>query len=433
MIEKIQPFIDHFRNLRGSKLFKVFFWDVLSKGSDFLLLPVYLKIFSQAEYGFYTYALYIIVTASGIIKLGFDTAVSKMYFETNIYDRGRMLFSINSIWVVFFMLLFLTGMFTDIDTGIMTKVMGIPEADYHSIKLFLYLFILFNLVQTTLNVFFVIDDNAITYQKSNLIRIICGHLVVILLLIFVAKGDKAYFRLYIEPVLFLVSFIPLSIIFIKRMTFKFDWAAAKHGFAVGMPMVGTLIVAVIYNVSDKYFLQKTNGYNTLAVYNLAIFLTLPISLIFMSFNTVWLPQFFKEPSSAVNLKKSNRYVLYLSGVYVSLMVVLELCLFVALKLKLLSADYAIVLSFFPFIFIAKIAENLCQLYINFIVKWGRTMFNLITTVVFSAITLLLNFKIIPIYGLSGAVSVLFVVAAARLFVFYFYVKHRTKHVSVTIA
>ena len=428
MIEgKIKAIVDYFKMLRSSNFFKVFVWDVLSKGTDFALLPIYLKILSQQEYGFYTYTLYIITTISGIIKLGIDTSVSKMYYEQDKYERGKMLFSANIIWIIFFCFLFLLGALTGLDTRLFTELMNISTSDYSQVRIFIFAFILFNLVQTTLNVFFVIDDNAITYQKYNLIRTLGGNLVVIGLLLFVAKGDKAYFRLYLEPILFLVSFIPLVIIFIKRMIFKIDWKVVKHSLEIGLPMVGTLIVGVVYNLSDKYYLQKSSGFATLAVYNLAIFLTLPVTLIFMSFNTIWLPNFFKEKSSSINLKKTNRYFVQLSIFYLVLMFLIQFILLIGLKIKILNRSYENIVYVFPFVFISRISDILLQLYNNFIISWGKTVFNLTVSIFFGVIIFSLNYTIIPLWGLNGAILILLFTSLLRLLIFYFFVKYYLKY------
>jgi len=423
MIEgKIKPIIDYFNTLRSSKIFKVFVWDVLSKGTDFALLPIYLKILSQEEYGFYTYTLYIITTISGIVKLGIDTSVSKMYYEQDKYIRGKMLFSANIIWVIFFCLLLLFGLITGLDIRLFTELMNISISVYNQVRIFIFAFILFNLVQTTLYIFFVIDDDVITYQKYNLIRTLGGNLVVIGLLLFVAKGDKAYFRLYLEPILFLVSFIPLVIIFIKRMTFKIDWKVVKHSLEIGLPMMGTLIVGIVYNLSDKYYLQKSSGYETLAVYNLAIFLTLPVSLIFGSFQTVWLPEFFKEKSPAQRFRKSNNISLQLLAVFGFLLLIIMILIFASISLGIINENYQSIFLIFPIIFVSKVADSLIHLYNNFVVVWGKTLFNLIVSIGFAIITFSLNSIIIPQFGIIGATLILFLIASCRFIVFYLFVK-----------
>ena len=415
-------FTDYLKNLRSSKFSKVLLWDILSKGSDFALLPIYLKILSPAEYGFYTYALYIIVTIAGIIKLGLDNSVSKMYYETEKYDRRKMIFSLNIIWFIFFFLLFSFLLITGLDVKIFTEIMNIPVIDYNEMKIFILVFIFFSLIQTTLNTFFVIDDNVIKYQKYNLFRTLVVNIIIILLLVFFAKGNKAYFRLHFEPILYILSFIPLIVIFLKKMTFEIDWKAIKHGLVVGLPMLGTLVVGVIFNLSDKYFLQDSKGYEVLAVYNLAFFLTLPVSLIFASFNTVWTPMFFQEKSLQINFIKSNKYFKTLTLFFLALLVIAELMIIIALKIDVLDNAYHLLVYIYPVIFISKIAENLTQIYNNFIIKWGKTIFNLVVSIFFGSLILFLNYKLIPIWGIYAAVILLICTSFTRLLTFYLFVR-----------
>lgn len=414
------------RNIRRTKFFNVFVLDVLSKGADFILLPVYLKILSQEEYGFYTYFLYVVVTAGSLISLGLNNSVSKMYYETDKFNRGTMLFSLNSMPILLFLLLAFIGFLSGLDIPLVSGLLGISIVDYNSIRPFFCLYILFNLLQTMLNVFFVISDNAIKYQKYNLIRTISGNLVTILLLISIAHGNKAYFRIYIEPVMYFIAFSPLIMFFFRKLTFRLDLKAMKHGLLVGLPMLGTMIVAVIYNISDKYFLQQSYGFDSLAIYNLAIFLTLPVSLIFSSFNTVWLPRFFQEKSGKINLTKSNSYLYLLSLLFLVIFLFMLLVLVIAIKTGLIDLKYLQVLYIFPIIYFSKAADALVQLYNNFVIQWGKTMFNLVTSICFGVLIFFLNYGIIPIWGIYGAACILLFISMTRMAVFSTYVKYRVR-------
>lgn len=418
---------DYFDKFRHSKLSKVFFWDVLSKGSDFVFLPLYLKILTQAEYGFYTYTIYIITTLSGILNLGLDTSLSKMYYETENDGRKTMLFSINIIWFLFFAVVFLFCLITSIDNILLTEVLNVSLGDYRQIRFFIFGFVLFKMIQNTLNIFFVIDDNSITYQKYNLFRTLIGNSIVLIILAYFTTGNKAYFRLYLEPIFFFLSFIPLIIIFIKRMKFKINWKFVKDSLTLGMPIMGSVIVGVVYNISDKYFLQKSNGYDTLAVYNLTLFLTLPISLVFMSFSTIWMPIFFKEHSSIIRFRDTNKYFVRLTLFYLILLILIESILIIGVKLDFLKSEYTPIIYIYPIVFVAKVMENLFQLYNNFIIAWNKTLFNLLISVLFSVITLVLNFLIIPEWGLYGAITTLFLLSATRLIIFYTFVQSNINH------
>ena len=233
--------------------------------------------------------------------------------------------------------------------------------------------------------------------------------------------------MHFEPILYILSFIPLIVIFLKKMTFEIDWKAVKHGLIIGLPMLGTLVVGVIFNLSDKYFLQDSKGYEILAVYNLAFFLTLPVSLIFASFNTVWTPLFFQEKSLQINFIKSNKYFKTLTLFFLALLVVAELLIITALKIGILdNAAYHLLVYIYPIIFISKIAESLTHIYNNFIIKWGKTIFNLLVSIFFALLILFLNYKLIPIWGIYAAALLLIFTSFTRLLTFYLFVRINVK-------
>lgn len=419
----LYSFTEYITTLKNSKFFKVFIWDILSKGAEFALLPIYLKILSKEEYGFYTYVIFIVTTVAGVINLGMDTAMSKMYYEEEKYNRGTLLFSTSTVWFSFFLIIMLFGTITGLDNQVLTGLLNIPIIDLLKIKVFIYLFIFFQLIRTTLNVFFVIDDNALVFQKYNLIRTALGNIIIITSLYFLASGNKAYARLYIEPAIYILFFLPLILLFFKKMKFKLDWKAIKHGFSIGLPMVGALAVGVVYNLSDKYYLQKNSGYESLAVYNLAIFLTLPISLVFSSFQTVWLPKFLKEKSQFERFSNTNSFLIKLVFMFAILLFLIVFVLYASFYFGILENEYKSIFVIYPLIFFAKAAEQLTQLYNNFVVVWGKTIFNLIMSMVFAAITFFFNSYFIPRSGIQAAIIILISIALIRFLSFFLFVKY----------
>lgn len=416
-----------YTNITSSSFIKVFTWDILSKGADFAILPIYLKILSQEEYGLYTYLLYIITSIANILKLGIDTAVSKMYYETEKYNRSKMLFSANSLWVAFFIAFCGVSFFSGFDKILFCDLLNVKYEIYIKINIFIFVFIFFNLIQNTLNVFFVINEDANTYQRYNLLRTIIGNGVIIGILFFFESDNKVNLRLSIEPFVYILSFFPLIYIYLKKMIFKIDINVILDSLKIGLPMVGTVVVGLFLNISDKYFLQKSHGYSAIAIYNLSIFLTLPVSLIFNSFQTVWFPKFLQMKSYKLKYMYSNKYAINLFFLFILILLLVWLVIFFCINFKILPKEYTSIIYFFPLVFISKIAENLSHLYNNFIVIWGKTYFNFITSVSFSAVIILLNYLIIPGFGIWGAVFVFLLLSITRIIVFFFYVKKNLFH------
>src|SRR5437762_2369799 len=82
-------------NLLVNRLFAVLSIDILVKLSGVILLPVYLRLMTQEEYGLYGYLLSIIFTFSVVLNFGLYIPLSKYYHDfENEEARGHLLFTI---------------------------------------------------------------------------------------------------------------------------------------------------------------------------------------------------------------------------------------------------------------------------------------------------------------------------------------------------
>jgi O-antigen/teichoic acid export membrane protein len=415
--------------LQASTFAKVLFWDVLSKCSDFLLLPIYLAIFSPEEYGFYSYAIFVVISIASVLKLGLDTAMSKLYYEEDKYARDQMLYTLNLTWLVVFGVLSAFAIFAGLDSWFYQRVLSITPDQYTQLRYPLLAFVLFYLVQGTLNVYYVISGQAIVFQKLNLLRIVVGNILIIALLYFVSVENKAYLRLTYEPVIYLVLFLPLLYNYIKRLSANFNPAIFSVSLPIALPMLGTILVGLVYSLSDKYYLQKTNNYDTLAIYNLATVLCAPATMFFSSFQTVWFPQFSQEKSNTIRFEKSSTFIKQLLMLFAVLLVVLMIGLGIALKMHLIKPHYVLVLSILPFVYTAKVFDVLAQVYNNFVVVWGKTYFNLVLSLVFAFLVFGLNYYLIPKFGLMAAAGILLFTALAKYYIYYLFIKSHLKSVT----
>ena len=82
-------------NLLVNRLFAVLSIDILVKLAGYILLPVYLRLMTQEEYGLYGYLLSIIYTFSVVLNFGLYIPLSKYYHDYDSdHDKGKLLFTI---------------------------------------------------------------------------------------------------------------------------------------------------------------------------------------------------------------------------------------------------------------------------------------------------------------------------------------------------
>src|ERR1700676_5464933 len=89
--EKIQEYTG---SVLVKRLFTVLSIDILVKLSGALLLPVYLRLMTQDEYGLYGYLISIILTFSLVLNFGLYIPLSKFYHDYDSEEKGHLLFTI---------------------------------------------------------------------------------------------------------------------------------------------------------------------------------------------------------------------------------------------------------------------------------------------------------------------------------------------------
>ena len=101
------------------------------------------------------------------------------------------------------------------------------------------------------------------------------------------------------------------------------------------------------------------------------------------------------------------------------------CIFVLISAGIIPKEYGLLMYTFPLIYLSKVLDNLVQIYNNFVVAWGKTMFNLIISIIFSIFTLGLNYYFIPSYGIAAAIIILTLLSLMRISTFYLFVKRES--------
>ncbi len=90
------------KNAFIGKFFSVLSIDILVKAAGFVLLPFFLRLMTQSEFGLYNYILSIVQTFSLVLNLGLYVALSKLYHLYTVQEqKGELLFTIFSSLFVF--------------------------------------------------------------------------------------------------------------------------------------------------------------------------------------------------------------------------------------------------------------------------------------------------------------------------------------------
>ena len=201
----IREFIDKY--IKGNEMFSrfvnIFSVDVLVRGANLLLIPVFLYLMTKHEFGIYNYLYSFALTAAGILNFGFYVALAKLYADTidNKDKQSSMIFTITSSLIVLLGLSLIIVYFTKADIYFFNYSMKnnldqVNTSIYLSYRTFIFIAIISTVFTNFLTFFFVSSENIPNLQRFNIFRLILSNGTAILILYY-SSSDTVMMRLEI--------------------------------------------------------------------------------------------------------------------------------------------------------------------------------------------------------------------------------------------
>lgn len=435
LIKKTDNIIKLIRqNEIANRFAKVFSVDVFVKGANFLLLPVYLHLMSQNEVGTFNYLYTFIQTMSIVLNFGLYSSQSKLYHDYSGIERGRLLFSLNMVLIILLCIVLFPIYALQFDVKLITFLFEYP-IPYQTYRWPLLLALLASVGSYMLFNFLLTSENIRKVQLYNLLRMFISNGVVIVILYF-SEEDKVLMRIvtYYTCEIFLWAFF--SIGYVKQFITAFDVKYIKRIFSFSFPVFLLSLLSTIQGFSDKFFVQQKTDMAVMAVYTTGITIASVCSLIIMSFQNIWLPIFFKEKNVEVNFRKTKKMVKIIALLFVCIAILMTVGVIIALNFNIIPTTYSRVTEILPFLFLAQIIAAINAMYGNYFLYFERTKLGAVTGGCAYLICFILNFVLIPRFGVTGAIIALLLGNAVVLTTVYcvvmkLYRKNRlSKHESI---
>ena len=177
------------------RLFAVLGIDILVKLSGLILLPVYLRLMTQDEYGLYNYLLSIILTFSTVLTFGLYIPISKFYHDyKDGFQKGKLLFTTFVLLIAGLFVLILLVYSFRLDVTVI-KALFKHDLDYENYRLAILLAVVSSVFSFMLTSFFFTSEKIKRVKQYNLNRILWIHLASIALLYFMPETNAAELRL----------------------------------------------------------------------------------------------------------------------------------------------------------------------------------------------------------------------------------------------
>jgi len=409
-------------NLLVNRLFAVLSIDILVKLAGIILLPVYLRLMTQEEYGLYSYLLSIIFTFSVVLNFGLYIPLSKYYHDfENEEEKGRLLFTVFCLLALILACVIFPIYFFKWDYALV-RILFKNQIDYANYRGSVLLALIVCIGNFMLTNFLYTSEKIRNLKQYNFLRVVCINISAVVFLYVLKNHDKVRVRLETTYIVEAILFLVFIYIFIKEVRARFSRKIALAGLKLALPVMLSAVFGIVINFSDKFFLEKYGSFKEMSYYYLAVSCAGVIPLIFNSFQNAWLPIFLKEKDLRKNVIKTNKLIFRIFIIFAILSCCIQFFVWIVLSLGIIQSKYHEALYILPLLLTSQILTALTPLYTNYLVYFEKTHVVSVTGFFICCISLGLSLLIIPRWGVYGAGAVSIASNGCYFIIYYFIIK-----------
>lgn len=393
--------------------FKIFSVDVMVKSAGIILLPIYLRLMTQEEFGLYGYFVAIIGIFSLVFNLGIYVAQSKLYHDYTEEKRGEVLFTLNLMLLVFIISFLALIFIFNLDYPVVNFLFKNP-IDYDKYRVSVLLGVVVAVYSVMLTNFFLTSEDIRKVQLFNISRILLINCGVIGILHSTADVDHAFVRLQYSNFIEALIIVFFSFFYIRKMKSHFNRGVAVKAIKISLPILASATIGVFINLSDRYFIEKYGTLKDLSIYNVALTFSGILPFVFASFQNVWLPQFLKEKDFQSNRSRSKKMILRLSVVFILLSLAILLILKLMLLFDFIDSKYEAIMPLLPIVLVTGIISSLTPMFSNHLIYLDKLYLIIVIGIPIAIIGVTLNIKLVPLFNIYGAAVSTLITSACYL-------------------
>lgn len=397
--------------MASKSISKSVIWQLSGKfalqGIAFFTTPIFTRLLSPADYGYtaiYESWLAILTLVIGLCSYGSIGNARITYGEEKLPEY---LSSIMTISICSFLLIFLFSFFAN---KTLSNMMEISQQMVVLIVIHSFFLYVINFEIARL-------DTLKKVEKSTLLSLFQAIIIIILSLIFVlnASENKAEAKIYGRAVTTIIIGLFILVLIYKRGKTIWNSEYCKFCLQLTLPLIVHLIGHMVFNQSDRIMLKKMNDESTLGIYSVSITLCSVLNIIYGALNIAWGPFYFdfkRDNKKEEILNHSKRYIKFYTLISIGF-ILLSYDVF-----KLMAPpEYYDGMKIIPLFVLSQFFGFIYLFPVNYEFFIRKTSYIPIATIGAAIINIVLNWFLIPKYGILGAaVGTLF----AHLLLFLFH-------------
>ena len=384
----------------------VTFADAITKGIGFLIIPVYLGLMPQHEYGEYSFILSFVGPFSLIIGLSVYVPFIRNFCVDNA-DISTQEELVSTVFISLFLWLIVVNLllffFKSFLLDFYTALFHISE--FADIKYYLILLLLNTGIILLYCYSLLIGRNSTKeIVVFTITKFIFTSISSILFLYFKVLGNESVlnrlFGIFIAE--FIVAFTYIIFYVKPYISFEINSTILKAQLKSALPLVPAGLLSLFIVMIDRTLITEHHGLEELASYNLAMAAMMPIHMLMSATQVVWAPHLFSLNSNQLALKQTINIMKISFFVMSAGVAVASALLHLAINYGFISQEYNSVPKIIIFASFGVIASSLIHLNSNMFVHINKTHYLLFVGIIIVAINWIVNILLIPQYSFYGA-------------------------------
>jgi len=396
--------------------------DVLIKASGILLLPIYLKLMTQEEFGLYSYGIGLSAFLASVGAMGLYGAINRYFYDKN-YSKKEV---VSTLLILLIVSIILFMIFFSMTIPIWSSSVFSGNVDNTIIILVVFSALHGVLIQFVMG-FFYINKSYKEIQIFNLTRLILVNSVALGVMYFFSQNavTERLSGLIVSELLVCILFLRyLGKYFSSE---NFNKKLAKQSLIFGYPLALNAILGFIYSFADKYFIQSNFDFTSVGEYVFIFTFASMFTILFSAIQNFWLPYFF-NPENKYFL--SQKLIQLVSLLFI-LVVIYYFAILFLLKflfyLNIFDVAYEVGVSYLWLLVFAQFFSSVSSLLNNYYSLYNKNLYGLYVSLVMSIVSIVAMHFLIneyQVYGAAVAVLINSIISLMLTFVFVRYLKMR---------
>ncbi|MCG3683477.1 lipopolysaccharide biosynthesis protein [Aliarcobacter butzleri] len=372
---------------------KYLFGDILVKALGLISLPIYTYFIAPEEYGIYALVLSYISIGVLILTLNVHASVSRFYYDKKLNINTFMSTTVWLSLIVLGISIFIIYLF---DTNYLSSILSIEFDKFGTLIIFLIFFnILFGIYTQTL----IPQRKSYEYSKINVIKTYSIFFVALSFLYFWQSNAKSmiYAMTFVEFFIFIYVLKQL----LPNIKLTMTKESMSYIFNYSVFLLPYSLAGIVMAQIDRVMLAKYMTTYEVGIYSVAYTLSMIPFMLFMTISKAWTPEYFKymDEKDYNKLDRDVGYILWVvTFLLFSMILFSKEIVFILLDVRYFQAEQVLPLVTFSVLFIV-----LWQMWGRGIGYIRKTIWSSIIGILSAIVNIGLNYYLIPLHGIDGAV------------------------------